>query len=86
MFNCRIVQGATVQSDQAGGASIEGEVWALPTAAVGALLEQVAPPLGFGVVELSGGPSLGFVAEAAGVAGAPEITQYGGWRAWLARG
>jgi allophanate hydrolase len=69
-----------------GGASIEGEVWALPTASVGALLALVPGPLGFGSVELENGPCLGFLAEAAGVAGAPEITQYGGWRAWLARG
>jgi allophanate hydrolase len=68
----------------AGGKSIEGEVWALPTAAVGALLALVPAPLGFGQVELENGPCLGFLAEAAGVAGATEITQYGGWRAWLA--
>jgi allophanate hydrolase len=67
-----------------GGASIEGEVWAVPTSAVGALLAQVPGPLGFGSVDLENGPCLGFVAEAAGVAGAPDITQYGGWRGWLA--
>jgi len=67
-----------------GGASIEGEVWALPTSAVGALLAQVPGPLGFGAVDLEDGPCLGFVAEAAGVAGAPDITGHGGWRAWLA--
>ena len=67
----------------ADGAAIEGEVWALPTAAIGALLAQVPPPLGFGTVELEDGPCLGFLAEAAGVAGAPDITRFGGWRAWL---
>jgi allophanate hydrolase len=66
-----------------GGAAIEGELWALPTSAIGALLAQVAPPLGFGTVELEGGPCCGFLAEAAGCEGAPEITAYGGWRAWL---
>ena len=66
------------------GAAIEGEVWALPTAAIGALLAQVPPPLGFGTVQLSDGPCLGFLAEAAGVAGARDITGHGGWRAWLA--
>ncbi len=70
----------------AGGAVIAGEVWALPTAAIGALLAQVPPPLGFGQVTLIDGPCLGFLAEAAGVAGAPDITRYGGWRAWLASG
>ena len=51
------------------GAAIEGEVWALPTAAIGALLAQVPPPLGFGTVELADGPCLGFLAEADGRCG-----------------
>ncbi len=67
------------------GAAIAGEVWALPTAAIGALLAEVPPPLGFGSVELTDGACLGFLAEAAGVAGAPDITQFGGWRAYLGR-
>jgi allophanate hydrolase len=66
------------------GAAIDGEVWALPTTAIGALLCLVPPPLCFGTVELAGGPCLGFLAETDGVAGAPDITRYGGWRAWLA--
>ena len=69
----------------AAGASIAGEVWALPTAAIGALLMQVPAPLGFGQVELVEGGCLGFLAEAQGVAGAPDITALGGWRAHLAR-
>ncbi|WP_458094726.1 allophanate hydrolase [Roseomonas sp. WA12] len=67
-----------------GGARIEGEVWALPAAAIGPLLAQVPAPLGFGTVSLESGPCLGFLAEAAGVEGAPDITVHGGWRAWLA--
>ena len=35
----------------------------LPTAAIGALLAQVPPPLGFGTVALDDGPCLGFLAE-----------------------
>ncbi len=69
----------------ADGAAIAGEIWALPTAAIGALLAQVPPPLGFGTVELQSGACLGFLAEAAGVASAPDITALGGWRAWLAQ-
>ena len=68
------------------GAAIEGEVWALPTAAIGVLLAGVPAPLGFGTVQLGDGPSLGFLAEAAGVRGARDITECGGWRAWLAIG
>jgi len=65
------------------GAAIAGEIWALPTACIGALLAQVPPPLGFGTVALDDGPCLGFIAEASGVSDAPDITRFGGWRAWL---
>jgi allophanate hydrolase len=65
------------------GAAIGGEVWALPTSAIGALLAQVPPPLGFGSVTLSDGPCLGFLAEAEGVAGATDISAHGNWRTWL---
>ncbi len=67
----------------ADGAAIAGEVWALPTTAIGVLLAQVPPPLGFGTVTLDDGPCLGFLAESAGVGDATEITHLGGWRAWL---
>ncbi len=69
-----------------GGGVIEGEVWALPTTAIGALLAQVPQPLGFGIVQLADGPCLGFLAEPAGLVGALDITGYGGWRGWLAAG
>ena len=65
------------------GMAISGEVWALPNAAIGPLLAQVPPPLCFGTVTLQDGPCLGFLVEAAGVAGAPDITAQGGWRAHL---
>jgi allophanate hydrolase len=65
------------------GAAIAGEVWGVPTAALGPLLLQVPPPLGFGTVLLDDGPCLGFLAETAGTLDAPEITHLGGWRAWL---
>jgi allophanate hydrolase len=66
------------------GAAIAGEVWALPTTAIGALLGLVPPPLGFGTVMLEEGPCLGFLAEAQALEGTPDITAHGGWRAWLA--
>lgn len=66
------------------GGVILGEVWALPTTAIGTLLAQVPAPLGFGSVSLENGPCLGFLAEAEGVAGMPDITSLGGWRAHLA--
>lgn len=69
----------------ADGAPVQGEVWALPASAIGPLLTQVPAPLGFGTVELTEGPMIGFLAEAAGVAGAEDITAFGGWRAWLSK-
>ena len=64
------------------GAALEGEVWALPSAAVAAFLGSIAPPLGLGTVRLADGPALGFIAEAD--AAGEDITAHGGWRAWLA--
>jgi allophanate hydrolase len=66
------------------GVAIAGEVWALPTAAIGALLAKVPAPLGFGTVMLEGGPCLGFLAESAALAGAEDISRFGGWRGFLA--
>jgi len=57
---------------------------ALPTSAIGGLLALVPPPLGFGTVSLEAGSCLGFLAESAAVADAIDISQHGGWRAWLA--
>ena len=68
-----------------GGASILGEIWALPAAQIGPFLAVIPPPLGFGRVTLEDGSTmLGFQAESEGVATAPEITERGGWRAHLA--
>ena len=65
------------------GSAISGEIWALPTTAVGRLLAKVPPPLCFGTVALNDGPCLGFLAEHMGISSAPDITRFGGWRAWL---
>ncbi len=68
-----------------GGGAVAGEVWALPTAAIGVLLASVPAPLGFGTVALEDGDMLGFLAEAHALADAPDITPLGGWRAWVDR-
>jgi allophanate hydrolase len=68
-----------------GGVAVAGELWALPTAGIGPFLAEIPAPLGFGRVTLEDGSTpLGFLAEAAGVAGAPDISALGGWRAHLA--
>ncbi|HML09746.1 MAG TPA: allophanate hydrolase [Stellaceae bacterium] len=65
-----------------GGGAIEGEVWDVPAAAVGALLARIAPPLGLGSVLLADGSVVkGFLCEASAVETARDITRFGGWRA-----
>lgn len=70
-----------------GGASIALELWAMPTARVGDFLALIPTPLSLGTVRLSDGRAVtGFLAEAVGVAGAEDISGYGGWRGYLSRG
>jgi allophanate hydrolase len=68
------------------GASIEVEVYALAPDAFGLFVAAVPRPLAIGRLVLEDGSEVsGFVCEPAGLAGATEITSYGGWRAWCAR-
>ncbi len=69
----------------ANGAAIELEVWSMPLDEFGALLAEIGAPLGLGRVELQSGEFItGFLCEAHAAAGALDITQHGGWRAYLA--
>ncbi len=68
------------------GVAIEGEIWRLPTAAVGAFLARIPSPLGLGDVALADGRKVkGFLCEAVAVEGAEDISACGGWRGYLAR-
>ena len=64
---------------------VELEVWELSVEAFGRLVAGVAPPLVIGTVVLEDGRAVkGFLCEADAVAGAREITSFGGWRAYRA--
>lgn len=64
-----------------GGRKIQVEIWKLPKDALGELLCQTNPPLGFGTIELEDGNNvLGFICESCAVSSAQDITQFGGWR------
>lgn len=66
------------------GPGIEVEVWAMPTRNLGGFLALIPPPLGLGTVTLDDGTqATGFICEPAGLNGAVEITQHGGWRNYL---
>jgi allophanate hydrolase len=67
-----------------GGVALEVEVWALPPAAFGTFVARVPAPLAIGSVELEDGArASGFLCESHALAGAKEISSFGGWRAYL---
>jgi allophanate hydrolase len=71
---------ARVESD---GVAIELEVWALPAAAFGNFVARIPPPLCIGSLELEDGARLsGFLCEGHALAGAQDISRFGGWRAY----
>ena len=67
------------------GAAVEAEVWELPPEGLGRLLAALPEPMALGRVRLADGESVtGFLCEPAALHGAPDITAFGGWRAYLA--
>jgi allophanate hydrolase len=74
---------ALVRTPGFAGSGIEIEVWAVPEDASGGFVDGVPPPLGIGNVRLADGRWVkGFICEGTGLAGATEITAFGGWRAY----
>jgi len=66
------------------GAAVAVEVWEMPTSAVGSFLALIPPPLGLGSIELADGRNVyGFLCEAYALDDARDITDFGGWRAYL---
>ncbi|WP_096085132.1 allophanate hydrolase [Agaribacterium haliotis] len=70
--------------DERNGKKIEIEVWSVPEENFGSFVDGIPAPLGIGKVETSDGLWLsGFICEHSGLEGARDITDFGGWRAWL---
>ena len=68
-----------------GGAAIAVEVWEMPSLELGSFIATIPSPLGLGKVELANGTWVtGFVCEPYGVESGVDISEFGGWRAWLA--
>ena len=71
-------------TDSMGASAIELEIWRLPVSTFASFVEGIPSPLGIGSVETeSGAQVLGFLCEQAGLSGATDITEFGGWRAFL---
>ncbi len=68
------------------GADIVGEVWTLPAAGFGSFVASLPQPMAIGSVALDDGSAVaGFLAEPAAFEGAPDISEHGGWVAYLSR-
>jgi allophanate hydrolase len=66
--------------------SIQIELYDLPMAAFGALVDSVAPPLSIGTIELEDGTFVkGFLCESWAARKAQDITDFGSWAAFLSR-
>ena len=75
-----LVRGCRRDRALAGGRGVE-----LDAAAFGSFVAEVPPPLAIGTVELADGTwTKGFLCEPHALDGTADITDHGGWRAWLA--
>jgi allophanate hydrolase len=69
------------------GRAIEVEVWEMDHTAFGSFVAAIPPPLGIGTVILDDGSEVkGFLCESIAVQDARDISQFGGWRWYLASG
>lgn len=70
----------------ASGSAIIVELWDIPLARFGEFVAEIPAPLGIGTLTLADGRQVkGFICEPAALADARDITDFGGWRSWLAR-
>ena len=70
---------------QPSGAAIAVELWDIPLARFGEFVAEIPAPLGIGSLELADGRWVkGFICEPAALHDATDITEYKGWRNWIA--
>ncbi|MFA6966214.1 allophanate hydrolase [Bosea sp. (in: a-proteobacteria)] len=68
-----------------GGATIALEVWSLPPEGFGRFVAGIPAPLGIGTLTLADGTKVkGFLCETIATEGARDVTEFGGWRAFVA--
>jgi allophanate hydrolase len=69
------------------GAQIVLEVWEMAASEFGSFVDLIPAPLGIGNVELADGRWVnGFICEGYGFTGARDVTDFGGWRAFIKSG
>lgn len=67
------------------GTPIAVEIWALSTEGFGQFVAKIPSPMAIGTLRLADGRTLkGFLVEPEAIAGARDISHYGGWRSYMA--
>jgi allophanate hydrolase len=75
-----------VRTTSSSGRPIEVEIWELSTETFATFVAAIPAPLAIGKLELIDGSIIpGFVCTPEALDGAVDITEYGGWRSFLAR-
>jgi allophanate hydrolase len=70
--------------DNENGQALEIEIWQVPKTEFGSFVATIPEPLGIGKVETQDGRWLpGFICETYAIKDAQDITELGGWRAYL---
>ena len=73
-----------LRAEKGGGSAIKAEIWALEPAAFGKFVATIPSPLGIGTLQFSDGTQAkGFLVEAVAAKDARDISEFGGWRAYL---
>lgn len=68
-----------------GGVPIALEIWALPPEGFGRFVAGIPSPLGIGTLVLADGTRVkGFLCEQIATEGARDVSEFGGWRAYVA--
>lgn len=70
--------------DADNGAPIDVEIWSVPADQFGSFVAGIPAPLGIGKIKVSNGSMVtGFICEPYGLHGARDITEFGGWKAYM---
>ena len=66
------------------GVAIDLEIYEMPISEVGSFLDLIPSPLGLGNIELEDGSWVkGFICEPYAIDGSKDISDLGGWRAYI---
>jgi len=68
-----------------GGVPVQVEVWRMSSKNFGKFMQNLKPPLAIGMVDLENGQKVhGFVCENIGLSGSRDISEFGGWKQYIA--